>query len=291
MKKDRRKVIRGALLWPVLLAIVAPLLLVACEVRNSSSPRPPPSSSTQMTFYEDLKRPRDEGEVSALGEPARKLIRTYKTTVETADVDRVFAEVLRLGQAAKGYAVSTSRERLDDGALAARVLLRLPPAGVGDFLARLRGLGKIVREESSTDDVTEDYVDLEARLKNAKASEQRLLDLMNRKTTKLADVLAVETELTRVRGDVEAAEGKKRVWDLLTQTVAVDVKVVEPAHATPAARQVWSPLKTAFADFLVAFAESLHGAVVFAGAALPWVAGLGLAAGLWVRSRRRRKTP
>jgi hypothetical protein len=220
--------------------------------------------------------------------PMRKLIVTHALTVEVGSVDEAIRVLLSLGEGAGGYSTGCSRQRRPDGSFTGQVSLRLPPKTVGALLGRARALGKVLGENSTTEDVTEGYVDLEARLRVAKASEGRLLELLSRKAQKLSEVLEAERELTRVRGDIESMEARKRSWDLLTQLVTVVVDLAEPERGLPALHRVWTPVKTALGDGLVQFAQSLHGAIVFLGAAVPWVVILG--GGLWgLRRLVRRK--
>ena len=115
--------------------------------------------------------------------------------------------------------------------------MRVPPGKMAGLLEKLRVLGTVTSENSTGEDITDEYVDLEARLKTMKASEARLLELLQRQTRKLADVLAVEKELTRVRGDIEAYEARRRNWDILTTLVFLPtVGAVLLAFISPAAK-------------------------------------------------------
>jgi hypothetical protein len=214
---------------------------------------------------------------------------TYGVTIETSELENVFREVNQLAEQAGGYMTESFRQQMDDGSCQGRLAFRLPPKAVGNFLDRVRALGKVLSEKSTGQDVTEAYTDLEARLRNAKVSEQRLLGFLTERTQKLADVLEVEREVSRVRGDIESMEAKKRNWDLLTQTVAVAVEVVEPPRAAPAVRQVWFPIKTAFGEGLILFAESLRLMILFLGVTIPWAVLAGAVTYTCVRLIRRRK--
>jgi len=94
----------------------------------------------------------------------------------------------------------------------------------------LRKLGRVESETQSAEDVTAQYVDLNARLLNARNTEQRLTDLLRQRTGKLADVLAVETEITRVRGEIERMEAERKNlvnrvgFATVTTTVVEDYK-------------------------------------------------------------------
>jgi len=253
------------------------LVVLAASCSKEAPPAPPPEA--------------DRAPFKAQSEVAqRKLVLTYGVTIETSELENVFREVNRLAEQAGGYITESFRQQRDDGSYGGRLAFRLPPKVVGSFLDQVRALGKVLKENSTGQDVTEVYTDLEARLRNAKVSEQRLLGFLTDRTQKLADVIEVEREVSRVRGDIESMEAKKRNWDLLTQTVAVAVEVVEPPRAAPAVRQVWFPIKTAFGEGLILFAQSLRVMIVFLCATIPWavLAVVVTYTCIWLFRRRKR---
>ena len=109
-------------------------------------------------------------------------------------------------------------------------ILRVPCAGLEATMAELRKLGRVGSESQSGEEVTAQYVDLEARLSNARNTEQRLRDLLRQRTGKLADVLAVETEISRVRGEIERMEAERKslanrvAFATLNTTITEDYK-------------------------------------------------------------------
>ncbi len=220
---------------------------------------------------------------------ARKVVVSHSLTVELDDIGPAFDAAVKLARENGGYTTSTSRYRQPDGSFHGRISMRVPSEKAETVMAGLRKLGKVVAESSTGEDITEQYVDLEARLANARASEKRLVGMMERRTEKLSEVLAVERELTRVRGDIESMEARKRNWDTLTQTVSITVELREPPSAMPSANALWYPIKTALGEAAEGFSQSLHYAIVFLGALIPWLAVLGLPVYITVRIFRKRK--
>src|SRR5205085_6052703 len=112
-------------------------------------------------------------------------------------------------------------------------------------LSDLRGLGKVTTETSGSQDVTDEYVDLGANLRNLQASETAILKLMD-KATQIQDVLALQRELTNVRGQIERIQGRKtyleRRTDMATITVALRLPAPPPS---PALTGGWDPISTA----------------------------------------------
>jgi hypothetical protein len=117
---------------------------------------------------------------------------------------------------------------------AARTLdatLRVPADQLDAVLTELKGLGRVEEESQSGEEVTEQYVDLEARLANARNTENRLTDLLRERTGKLSDVLEVEQQLSRVRGEVEQMEAQRKNLSNLVDFATVSVKLTEDYKA------------------------------------------------------------
>ena len=88
--------------------------------------------------------------------------------------------------------------------------LRVPADQLAPTMSEIKRLGRVEMESQGGEEVTSQYIDLDARLTNAHNTELRLTDLLRQRTGKLADVLAVELELGRVRGDIERMEAEKK---------------------------------------------------------------------------------
>ena len=109
--------------------------------------------------------------------------------------------------------------------------LHVPADQLAETIAELRQLGRVESESQSGQNVTAQYVDLEARLANEKNTERRLTDLLRQRTGKLADVLAVETEISRVRGEIERMEAERKNLANQVQFAAVNATISEGYQA------------------------------------------------------------
>ncbi len=146
---------------------------------------------------------------------------------------------------------------------------------VGQFEAFVEGVTKLgVPQRNSIDskDVTEEYYDLEARVKNKKVEEQRLLKHLEKSTGKLEDILAVEREIGRVRGEIEQQEGRLRLLANLTTLTTVSITIQEiknyiPPRAPTFASTIASTFSSSL-DALIAFGKGL---VLVAIALAPWL--------------------
>lgn len=221
----------------------------------------------------------------------RKVIVSHNLTIEVKDLNAAFHALNTLAEQYGGYTMESSRSRQGDGSLTGSISMRIHPGRAGGLLEKLRAMGRVTNEHSSGEDITEEYVDVEARLANMRASEARLQDLLLRKTRKLSDVLAVEKELTWVRGEIESFEARKRIWDVLTALETIHIELREPAGMFPSLHRIWNPIRTGVAEAAVSFAESLHSLIIFLGQILPWIAGLGAVVCGIARLRQKRRIP
>jgi hypothetical protein len=139
-----------------------------------------------------------------------------------------------------GY-VGNSSVRDVDGAREASLTVRVASASLNEALTELRAVGKRVTDESrSTQDVTEEYTDVDANLRNLRASEERVLALMER-AARIEDVLSLQRELTGIRGQIERLEGRKRLLENRADLATISMRLTEtsPTRATG-----WNPLET-----------------------------------------------
>jgi hypothetical protein len=135
------------------------------------------------------------------------LVRTGTFSLEVEDVDASLTKLTNLMKSQGGY-ISGSYRYTEASMPYLTVTFRVPAASFDAAVLALRAEGTVLSEQISTYEVTMQLVDLEARLRNLRASEAALLELMSRATT-VADVLAVQTQLTAVRSDIESYDAQR----------------------------------------------------------------------------------
>jgi hypothetical protein len=111
--------------------------------------------------------------------------------------------------------------------------LRIPAVQRDAAIAEIKKLGRVDSESQTGEEMTSQYVDLEARLLNARNTEQRLTDVLRQRTGKLADVLAVEQEISRVRGEIERMEAEKKNLTTRVEFVTLELNLMEEYRAQP----------------------------------------------------------
>jgi uncharacterized protein DUF4349/putative zinc finger protein len=109
--------------------------------------------------------------------------------------------------------------------------LRIPAPQLAPALAELKSLGHVENENQSGEEVTQQHADLVARLKNSRETEQRLQAILTQRTGKISDVLEVEQEIARVRGEIEQMEAEQKNLEHRVDFATIDLKLAEEYKA------------------------------------------------------------
>lgn len=163
----------------------------------------------------------------AAGETGVMIVRTASVVIVTTNYGDASQRLERLAASHGGYVQTLEAEAHVNSARSVRATMRVPADRLSAFLAALRTLGHVEQESQSNTEVTDEYVDLQARIKNAHATEQRLVELLQGRTGKLADVLDAERELARVRGEIEQMEGQRSVLQHRVDYASVEIQLRE----------------------------------------------------------------
>jgi hypothetical protein len=165
----------------------------------------------------------------------RKLIRNAAVELEIVNFDDAVQKITALAKEERGYVATTDSQKQANGKLRGEVVVKVLPENLDRFLQKVRGFGELKNQTLGTEDVTKAYFDTDARLKNARVMEQRLIDMLKTKTGKVSDLLQVEKELGRVREEIEKMQGELKYWDSQVQFATVTISLAEKDMEEPAA--------------------------------------------------------
>lgn len=223
--------------------------------------------------------------------PARKIIYNASLDLLVEDMAAAEAAIPRLVQAAGGYLSGQDLHGLAGHQRQGTWTARIPVDRFEAFLDSVAKLGEVQRSRRDSKDVTEQFFDTEARLKNKKVEEQRLVKLLEERTGKLEDVLSVEKELSRVRGEAEQLEGSLRLLANLTSLTTVTIGVTERRdYRPPQAPSFGTTIGRTFQSSLDALVGLGKGLVLVAVALTPWLpVFLLIGLSLWFLARKLRR--
>lgn len=160
------------------------------------------------------------------------IARTASVSLVAKDFGSIEASVKAIVLHHDGYIASLNSTSPQDAAHTLTATLQIPSAQLESAIAELKQLGRVEQESQSGDEVTKEFTDRAARLKNARATEQRLLDILRERTGKLSDILAAEQEIARVRGDIEQMEADQRALQTRVDFATVQLSVQEEYKAS-----------------------------------------------------------
>jgi hypothetical protein len=173
----------------------------------------------------------DQGEPN----PAQQgpmIARTASLTIVAKDFGTAEAAVKAIIARYHGYIGELSTSSPQNSAHTLTATLHIPSAQLEAALAELKQLGRVEQESQAGEEVTKEYTDLAARLKNSRATEQRLLDVLRKNTGKVMDILKVEQEIARVRGEIERMEADQRALKTRVDFAGVQLSVTEDFKAS-----------------------------------------------------------
>lgn len=182
--------------------------------RAYSSEAPPAEAGAPEGVAEEpaLASPVDEAKQSGGTTPAalrnRKMIYRATLAVEVRQLHGALTQARQLAEQAGGF-VAQLDEQGGKQARSATLVIKVPAARFETVLEQLGKLGEVLDRDLETEDVSEQWVDLDARLRNKQREEERMLALLGR-AERMQDLLLIERELSRVRGEIEQLTGQLR---------------------------------------------------------------------------------
>ncbi|WP_436739479.1 DUF4349 domain-containing protein [Streptomyces sp. BBFR102] len=235
---------------------------------------------------------RGPGDEATGGAPSLKgvhLIRTAELHLRVKDVPSALASARSVVEGAGGYVGDESTRRDSQDHERSTVVVRVPQERYDAVLDSLGEGGEVVSRRTSAQDVTEEVVDVESRLKSQRASVARVRELMER-AEKLSDVVSLEGELSSRQTELEALLARQSSLKDRTSMATVTLQLTSHAAQTESDEDDGPTFTDALSGGWSALVATLRWLTVVAGAALPFVLVLGLVLLAWRLTRRLRRT-
>lgn len=259
----------------LLLAAAIPNLLRSPTERSrqdiAEAERLPQGEHFLAPFQDHFTAPRLPGNLGALGklsvgeQIAPMIARTVSLSIVATDFIASRASLDAILLRHHGYAANLAVHTEQNAARSLQASLRVPAPELSAALAELKSLGQVENETQNGEEVTQQHADLVARLKNSRETEARLQDILHNRTGKISDILAVEQEIARVRGEIEQMEAERKTLEHRVDFATVDLKLSEEYKA-----QLGSPtpsISTRFHNAMItgfqSALETLVGVVLF----------------------------
>ena len=227
----------------------------------------------------------------AASAPDRSLVETARQTVRVTDVNARADQAIRIATAARGGVLADRRSGSGPTATA-ELILQVLPGLLESSLDRLAALGDQVDRATSSQDVTQQVVDVAARLTSMRASLDRVRSLYARANS-IGDVIKLESELAGRQADLESLEAQQQDLARQTARATIDLRLLAERAPAPVAAHHSASVPGGFVRGWHAFTTFLRWAVIVLGSVLPFLLVAGAAGGvaLWLHRRHRAAAP
>jgi hypothetical protein len=227
---------------------------------------------------------------------ARKLVRKASLELEVASAKEAVARATRIAEAEGGFVATTEQSARGTGPderAAATLTLRVPAEHFVATLEALRKLGSGPGSERvTTEDVSEEFIDLEARIQNQRALEAQFLEILKR-ASKVEEALHVQREIATVRTEIDRMDGRRRFLERETSlaTITLQLTTAQPL-VNAGVGDFGRAVSQAASDCVAVAAGIVTGVIRLVGVLLPFALLLGLPGALalrliWKRRRAR----
>jgi hypothetical protein len=213
----------------------------------------------------------------------RMIIYNGYMSLETDDIDGTLKRIRSLAEGYNGYVAGTSRSMIGNQAIA-DISIRIPQNRFRSTIDEILTYGKVLDERTTSEDVTEQYIDLKARSQNLEILEQSLTDLLNRTAT-IEEILKVEQELARIRGEIDSLQGQMNYLERNVTMSMIKVNLREPPSPfTPPGTDLGETFETAIRGLFAV----ISGLIILITAILPLIIIIGIPA-YYLQRRKRSK--
>ena len=220
----------------------------------------------------------------------RKIIYNANSIINVKDIKSAYNSIVNKTQEVGGYIANSNIHDINS-----QITIKVPAQKLKEFLTYLDTLGDSKESSISTNDVTDQYTDTKSRVKNLKAQEEQILLIMKKAVT-VDEILKIQNELSRVRGEIESYEGRINMWDKLVElsTVTVNLNKVQEigGKEVKVAFISWNEIIKGMSNgfkgtlnFVVRFISSVFVVIISAIPVIPFIA-----IGVWLFIKYRKKT-
>jgi len=251
-----------------LLLLTTSVLLLGCQTRPPAptfpstsgatepaptlmeAPQPLVAADSSMREKSALVTPGDPG----VGEGTPRLIKNANLVLFVSSISESLPKINQLLTDYQGDTLSLQETRLSDTSSTATLILRIPQQHLEVVIEKLLTLGQVEQRSITTQDVSEQIFDFEARLRNLRRTEESLLAILNRSGT-IAEVLAVTQELSTVRQQIEQLTGQLSRLENQVTYARLTLTLTEERPAVISEPTLWEQLGMTFQEALASLGK------------------------------------
>jgi len=186
-----------------------------------------PTSTKNVSALKDLMVKTDEKIPDVKDQ--RMIIKTGSLSVEVDKYDEAENKVSEVVKKYSGYIANSNSSQNSSGNKSGTLTVKVPADKFDALVSDIGKIGKVMNQSIQANDITEEYVDLEARVKTQKELEQRLIKLLDDKAARLSDVIEVEEKLASVRQKIESFEGRMKLLKSQSDLSTLTISIYEPS--------------------------------------------------------------
>lgn len=276
---------KHALISPILLAVA--LSAISCSAASPSqsehepafSAMPPtaapaPTSAPAATGIapgqplpssgEAQNKSADSSSVPAGASAERMIVYNMNVSLEVQDTDKAVNDITAIAAQYKGYVSASNLSRDPQSQLQGSITLRIPAESLDAAEKQIEAAGlKVLSRNKNSNDVTDQYTDLNSRLTNLQATRddlRKMLDSVTEKSNRAEDILAIYNQLSTVQGEIEQIQGQMNVLNKTTTLATITVNLVPHVEVQIVEPETWLPNRTA-AQALRSLVQAFQGLI------------------------------
>ncbi|MGI6586486.1 MAG: DUF4349 domain-containing protein [Lutisporaceae bacterium] len=245
-----------------------------------------------------------DGQAIESSRSGRMVIRTGNISVNVESVDKAASEIRQMTESSGGYVENSQIDNVtvpkartygedytakEETQKYANMTVRVPEIRFEDIFNNIKGMGELVSENMSGSDITAEYRDTAARVDNLKIQEQSLQQLMTKAKT-VDEILKIETELNRVRTDIDINTGSLKRWDNLVQlsTIHIYMRELKPEELKSVdVPGLWEKAYQGFIKAVNNVVSGLEKALIALIAAIPYLVMVGVVAAVGIVTAKK----
>ncbi|MBF4517038.1 DUF4349 domain-containing protein [Flavobacterium sp. ANB] len=188
----------------------------------------------------------------------QKIIKQASLRFETNDLESTFDQIETAIKANKGK-VQNDSEGKDDGSVYRNITVRVPSQNFDAFISSVsKGVSYFERKDISSEDVTEEYIDLNSRLNTKRKLEARYIEIL-KKANKISEILEIEKQISAIREEIEAKEGRLKYLESRVSESTISIEFYKTIAQKEGVKisfgsKIWSAIKSGFfslSEFLI----------------------------------------